>query len=73
MPSLESILPMATNPPTLSPFAPPIQRSPIVNRILNFDEIEAIHDQQTSNYPQDEDTSSFNHYPNVDIAMEDVA
>ena len=44
VPPLESILQMATDPPTLSPFALPIQHSPIVSRVLNFDEIEAVHD-----------------------------
>jgi hypothetical protein len=36
---------MATDPPTLSPLPPPIQRSPIVNRVLTFDEMEGVHDQ----------------------------
>ena len=51
MPPLESISPMATNLPILSPFAPLILYSPIVGRVLTFDEIEGIHDQQTSGYP----------------------
>ena len=44
MPPPESILPMATNPPTLPLFDPLIQRFPIVGRVFNFDEIEAAHD-----------------------------
>ena len=73
MPLLESILPMVTNLPTLSPFAPPIQHSPIVSRVLNFDEIEAVHDHQTSGYPRVKDTNSLDRRPNSDTAIEDVA
>ena len=61
-----------TNPPTLSPFDPPIQHSPIVSQVLNFDEIEAVHDQQTSGYPWIEDISSLDRRPDVDTTMEDV-
>jgi hypothetical protein len=64
---------MATDPPTLTLLPPPIQRSPIVDRVLTFDEIEGIHDQQTSGYPQVEDTSSLDRRPDIDAAMEDVA
>ena len=41
--------------------------------MLNFDEIEAIHNHQTSSYPRVEDTNSLDCRPNVDTAMEDVA
>ena len=41
--------------------------------MLNFDEIEAIHDQQTSSYPRVKDISSLNRHPNVDTTIEDVA
>jgi hypothetical protein len=64
---------MATDPLTLTPLPPPIQRSPIVSRVLTFDEIEGVHDQQTSSYPRVEDTSSLDRRPDVDAAMEDVA
>ena len=73
MPPLESISPMATDPPTLLPFAPLIQRSPIINRVLTFDEIGSVHNQQTSGYPQVEDTSSFNRCPDIDTTRENVA
>jgi hypothetical protein len=73
VPPLKSISLMATDPPTLSPFAHPIQRSPVVGRVLTFDEIEGVHNQQTSGYPRVEDTSSLNRRLDVDTAMEDVA
>ena len=72
MPPLESISPMATDPPTLPPFDPPIQRSRIVGQVFNFDEVELAHDQQSSSYPRVEDTSSLDQRPDIDIAMEDV-
>jgi hypothetical protein len=73
VPPLKSISPMATDPPTLSPLPPPIQRSPIVGRVLTFDEMEGVHDQQTSGYPRVEDISSLDRRPDVDAAMGDVA
>jgi hypothetical protein len=73
VPPLKSISPMATDPPILSPSAHPIQRSPVVGRVLTFDEIEGVHNQQTSGYPRVEDTSSLDCRPDVDTAMEDVA
>ena len=41
--------------------------------MLTFDEIEGVHDQQTSGYPRVEDTNSFNRCLDVDATMEDVA
>jgi hypothetical protein len=73
VPPLKSISPMATNPSTLLLLPPPIQHSPIVGRVLIFDEMEGDHDQQTSGYPRVEDTSSLDHQPSVDAAMENVA
>jgi hypothetical protein len=72
VPPLKSISLMATDPPTLSPLPPPIQHSPIVGRVLTFDEMEGVHDQQTSSYPRVEVTSSLDRRPNVDTTMEDV-
>jgi hypothetical protein len=73
VPSLKSISPMATDPPTLLPLLPPNKRSPIVGRVLTFDEMEGVHDQQTSGSPQVEDTSTVDHRPDNEAAMEDVA
>jgi hypothetical protein len=73
MPPLKSISPMATDPPTLSPLPPPIQHSTIISRVLTFDEMEGDYDQQTSSYPRVENTSSLDHCPDDDTAMEDVA
>jgi hypothetical protein len=73
VPLLKSISPMAIDPPTLTPLPPPIQRSPIVGRVLTFDEIEGVHDQQTSSYPRVKDISSLDRRLDVDAAMEDVA
>jgi hypothetical protein len=41
--------------------------------VLTFDEMEGVHDQQTSGYPRVEDTSSLGRRPDNDAAMEDVA
>jgi hypothetical protein len=73
VPPLKSISPMATDPPTLPPLPPRIQRSPIVGQVLTFDEMESDHDQQTSGYPRVEDTSSLDRRPDVDATMENVA
>jgi hypothetical protein len=70
---LKSISLLAADPPTLSPFAPSIQSSPLVGRVLTFDEIEGVHNQHTSGYPRVEDTSSLDRRPDVDTSMEDVA
>jgi hypothetical protein len=64
---------MATDPPTFPPLSPPIQRSPIVSRVLTFDEMEGDHDQQTSGYPRVEDSSSLDRRPDVDAAIENMA
>jgi hypothetical protein len=73
VPPLKSILPMATDPLALLPFAHLIQHSPVVGRVLTFVEIEGVHNLQTSGYPRVEDTSSLDRRPDVDTAMEDVA
>jgi hypothetical protein len=73
VPLLKSILLMAIDPPTLSALPLLIQHSPIVGRVLTFDEMEGVHDQQTSSYPRVEDTSSLDRRPSDDAAMEDVA
>jgi hypothetical protein len=44
VPSLNSISPMATDPPTLLPLLPPNKCFPIVGRVLTFDEMEGVHD-----------------------------
>jgi hypothetical protein len=72
VPPLKSISPMATDPPTLSPFAPSIQHSSLVGRVLTFDEMEGVHNQHTSGYPRVEDTSSLDRRPDVDATIEDV-
>jgi hypothetical protein len=64
---------MATDPPTLPLLPPPIQHSPIVDRVLTFDEMKGDHDQQTSGYPRVEDTSSLDRRPDVDATMENMA
>jgi hypothetical protein len=51
VPPLKSISPMATDPPTLLPLPPLNERSLIVGRVLTFDKMEGVHDQQTSGYP----------------------
>jgi hypothetical protein len=50
VPPLKSISLMATDPPTLSPLPPPNERFPIAGRVLTFDEMEGVHDQQISGY-----------------------
>jgi hypothetical protein len=64
---------MATDPPTLLPLPPPNERSPIIGRVLTFDEIEGVHDQQTFGYPRVEDTSTVDHRPDNDAGMEGMA
>jgi hypothetical protein len=73
MPLLKSTSPKAIDSPTLLPLPPPIQRSPIVGRVLIFDEMEGNHDQQTSGYPRVEDTGSLDRRPDIDTTMENVA
>jgi hypothetical protein len=73
VPPLKSISPMATDPPTLSPLPLPNEHSPIVGPVLTFDEMEGIHDQQTSGYPRVRDTSTVNHHPDNDAAIEGIA
>jgi hypothetical protein len=73
VPPLKSISPMVTDLPTLLPLPPPIQCSPIVGRVLTFDEMEGDHDQQTSGYPRVEDISSLDRRLDVDATMENVA
>jgi hypothetical protein len=73
VPLLKSISLMATDPPTLSLLPPPNERSPIVGRVLTFDEMEGVHDQQTFGYPRIEDTSTLDHRPDNDATMKGVA
>ena len=69
---IQSISPMHSNPPNLSPSLPVDRTSPIVSRVLDFDTESDTHCIQLCVYPRVEDTYTMEHYPDIDAAMEDA-